>query len=194
MFTRFRTESTHHLFEVSFSDLPREVAMSTFLCMLVRAYGDEDEYFRASIRQDAAHLRKGLESPEFLAHRGVAKLVRSLDALLEFIDSTTEPTLCFYSYDRSPSINDILDAFAKGGGADDWAIEELASRGGKGRTALLKVLEKDEDRDRLLAAVSMLLISFRDDRTIAAVRRFVDTCDPNVGESAAVLLAAYTSA
>ncbi len=44
-----------------------------------------------------------------------------------------------------------------------------------------------------MSAVSMLLILFRDEQTKAAVQKFIDTCETDIGKEASLLLAAYTA-
>lgn len=173
--------------------VPADIAGVRLIAELGIAYECEEEYLCSWLVRQGGELRAAVEEAELDREPGVSRFLAALKSAIDFLESVPDETVAIYSYDRPPTTDDLLDAFAKGNGADDWAIQELAKKSDKGRKALLSVLKKEKNKDRLLAAVSMLLIVFRDDQTVAAIRRIVDTCEDDTGREAAVLLAAYTS-
>jgi len=199
-------------------DVPSDIRESRFYGYLTSAYEYEVEYFASWLLRIAKEFKTALEQSDLKEQPGVPELLAALRLTIDFLESIPDEResrgkplpeaaglkellesipgeqVSLYSYDRAPSINDLLAAFSKGSGGDDWAIEELVKKGGKGRSALLSVLKKEKNKERLLAAVSMLLIVFRDDQTVAAIQRFLDACDEEIGKEAAILVAAYTSA
>jgi hypothetical protein len=201
MITQFRTASSTYIFDAPWlgSILPPDATLpsdlpgaSMFLAALGGALEAEEEHLRSRLLQFAMDLETALEQSDFKSKGRVPKYLAALRSLIEFLQSAGDNSVCLYSYERTPSISDLLDAFPRGSGAKDWALEELGKKGEKGRKAMLSVLKKEKNRGRLLSAVSMLLLLFRDEKTIAAVQQFTETCDADTGKVAAVLLAAYT--
>lgn len=175
------------------NSIPPDIRGIRLLHELCGAYEEEEEYNCSWLIRQAKELVATLEQAGFDEAPRVSKLIAELRLVVEFLQPISSETVTIYSYDRAPSSGELLTAFMEGSGADDWALEEFQKKGDKGRRALLSLLKKEKDEDRLLAAVSMLLIVFRDEQTVAAVRRFVDTCDDEIGVAAATLLSAYTS-
>lgn len=193
MFTRFRTASAVQVFNLPLVGLPPQVPGAMFLAALGGAYENEEEHLRSRLLQFATDLSVGLKQPDLMAWPGMQAFQAGLRSVIEFLQKSDENSVYLYSYDRTPSMGDLLDAFATGGGANDWALEELGKKGEKGRKMLLSALKKAEDQETILSAISMLLILFRDDQTIAAVQKFIDNCNADVGREASLLLNAYKS-
>jgi hypothetical protein len=193
MFTRFWTLSQYHWFNAPLIKIPPSTDGALFLAALGGAYEFEEEQLRSRLIQAATALRQSLQQPELQGGRGVPEFVTSLSAVLDFLNSVDDATVLLYSFDRAPSLDDLLEAFASGAGANDWALEELGRKGAKGRQLLLSALPKKQAKDRLMAAASMLLILFRDDATVAEIERFADSCAPDLANDVAQLVAAYTS-
>jgi hypothetical protein len=195
MITRFRTASSEYVFDAPLigSILPRDAPGGMFLAALGGAYEIEEEHLRSRLLQFVMDLETTLGQSDLKSKRGVAKYLAALRSLIEFLQSVSDNSVYLYSYERAPSINTLLSAFARGGGATDWALEELGTKGEKGRNALLSVLKKEKARDRVLSAISMLLLLYRDNQTITTVQRFIETCDTDTGKAAALLMAAYAS-
>jgi hypothetical protein len=193
MFTRFRTLSQSHLFDAPLIKIPPSTGGALFLAALGGAYEFEEEQLRSRLIRAATELRLSLQQPDLQGGRGVPEFVTGLSAVLDFLNSVDDATVLLYSFDRAPSIDDILEAFASGAGANDWALEELGKKGAKGRQLLLSALPNQRAKDRLLAAVSMLLILFRDDATVAEIERFAGSCAPELANDVAQLVAVYTS-
>lgn len=193
MFTRFLTSSAVHVFDAPLVKIMPDTPGAMFLQVIGGAYEYEEEHLCSRLLQFAVDLEVALQQSDHFTRPDLETFLVSLRSVIEFLRSVNENSVRLYSYERAPSIEDLLDAFGNGGGADDWAIEELGKKGGKGRKALLSVLMKENDRDKLLAAISMLLIVFRDDQTTAAVRAFIETCEEDIGKDASLLLAAYTA-
>ncbi len=66
-----------------------------------------------------------LQEPDLNSLPGVEAYLVDLRALIEFLESVNENTVCLYSYERTPSIDYLLDVFAEGFGANDWASRNL---------------------------------------------------------------------
>lgn len=193
MFTRFRTLSRCHWFNAPLIKIPPSTDGALFLAALGSAYEFEEEQLRSRLIQIATNLQLSLRQPELQGGRGVPEFETSLSAVLDFLNSVDDATVLLYSFDRAPSIDDLLEAFASGAGANDWALEELGKKGAKGRQLLLSALQKQQAKDRLLAAVSMLLIVFRDDATVAEIQRLAQNCTPQLANDVAQLIAIYAS-
>jgi hypothetical protein len=193
MFTRFQTSSAVHVFDAPLIKIPPDTPGAMFLGAIGGAFEHEEEHLRSRLLQFAADLEVALQQEELNTRRGVGAFLVGLRGVINFLNSVDENSVCLYSYERAPSIEDLLDAFGNGGGADDWALEELEKKGEKGRKALLSTLKKKRDKRKLLAAISMLLIVFLDDQTRAAIQTFIDKCEPDIGQDASLLLAAYTA-
>jgi len=193
MFTRFQTASAVHVLNAPLIKIPPDTPGAMFLGALGGAYEYEDEHLRSRLFQFAADLEVALQQRDLITRPGVEAFLVGLRAVMEFLNSVDENAVRLYSYERAPSIEDLLDAFGNGGGADDWALEELGKKGEKGRKALLSVLKKEQDKSKLLAAISMLLIVFRDHQTTTAVQTFIEKCETDIGRDASLLLAAYTA-
>ncbi|MDB5344518.1 MAG: hypothetical protein JWP89_2895 [Schlesneria sp.] len=193
MFTRFQALSQSHLFDAPLIKIPPSTEGAQFLAALGGAYEFEEEQLRSHLIQAATELRLSLQQPDLQGGRGVPEFVTSLSAVLDFLNSVDDATVLLYSFDSAPSIDDVLEAFASGAGANDWALEEIGNKGTEGRQLLLSALQQQLPKDRLLAAVSMLLILFRDEATIAEAKRFAHSCAPEIANEVAQLVAAYTS-
>lgn len=192
MFTRFQTASAVHVLNAPLIEIPPDTPGAMFLSALGGAYEYEDEHLRSRLLQFAADLEVALHQETLITRPSVEAFLVGLHAVIEFLNSVEENAVRLYSYERAPSVEDLLDAFGNGGGADDWALDELGNKGEKGRKALLSLLKKEQDKSKILAAISMLLIVFRDDQTTAAVQTFIDKCEEDIGKDASLLLAAYT--
>jgi hypothetical protein len=193
MFTRFQTVSAVHVLNAPLVRIPPETPGAKFLGALGGAFGYEEEHLRSRLLQLAADLEVALQQDELMACPGVEAFCVGLRDVISFLNSVDDSSVRLYSYERAPSVEDLLGAFGDGGGARNWAIEEPGGKGEKGRKALLSVLKKEKDNNKVLAAVSMLLIVFRDDRTREAVQKFIDKCNGDIGKDASLLLAAYTA-
>ncbi len=162
-----------------------------FLSALGGAYEYEADHTIATLVDRATTLRAALEEPDHPNTPAIAKFLAQLVPLLEFLNGSSETSVRLYSYDRRPSVNDLLDAFAEGAGGDDWALDEIAKTGDKGRRELIKVLKNNSSSDRHLSAVSMLLIVFSGAATTKAIEEFIGTAEQTAGIQAAQLIAAY---
>ena len=193
MFTRFRTASAVHVFDAPLVKIPPDLPGGTFLAALGGAYECEESHLRSRLLQGAGDLSAALEQPDFLSRSGVPKFLSALRSVIPFLAATSENEVFLYSYDRAPSIEDLLDAFAEGGGSRDWAIEELGRKGEKGRKALFSALNVEKDKQRILSGISLLRLLFRDEPTLAAIRKAIENSAPDVRPDAFLVLAAYTS-
>jgi hypothetical protein len=90
--------------------------------------------------------------------------------LLERVESRK----VLFSYDKPPTLRDLLQAFSEGGGADDWAIEELGRQGAAGRALLIDALENRRLRKYLPAIIQLLLLLHPDEETRDVLYRFLD--------------------
>lgn len=202
MFARFRSASGVHVINVPL-DVPPEILESRFFGLLTGAYEEEEEYALSWVLRIAKDFKVALEQSDLTQQRGVPKLLASLNSTIDFLESIPDEQASrrepmpegtgfedllesipleqvrLHSYDRAPSINEILDALREGSGGDDWAIEELERKGEKGRRDLLSVLKKEKNRNRLLTALELLIVIFRDDQTRAEVQRFVESSGDN---------------
>ena len=134
-----------------------------------------------------------LQQDDLITRPGVDSFLVALRSVIEFLHSIDDNSVRLYSYERTPSIDSLVNAFGNGAGADDSALEEVGKKGQSGRKALLSFLKKEQDKRRIMSAISMLLIVFRDDRTIAAIQKFIDACEPDIGKEASLLMTAYTA-
>lgn len=191
MFTRVWTSSAEHLFEAPLISVPTGTPGSDFFGCRGGSYGYVESILRGRLLQFVEDLNDSLHEPEFVSRKDVKVFLKSLESLIEFLHSQTENSVYLFSYDGTPSLSDLLRAFSEGNGADDWALEEMAKRGEKGRKALLTRLKKEKERSNILAAISMLLILFRDEQTVTSVKKFIDNQESEIGAEASLLLAAY---
>lgn len=186
MFTRFRTSEAVYVLESPKIPLAPNAAGAPFLILLGQSYECEEEVYRLWLIRNADDLKSALEA-DVEPPPNASRFVAGLKLLLEFLSSIPDDAVFVYSYDRAP-IPVLLDAFRIGGGMSEWALEDLRKRGEKGCLALRKLLQKEKDPDRLLAAISMLLMLDRGEETIAAIQKMMLRCDPETGKHAAALL------
>lgn len=199
MYTRFRSASGAHIMNVPL-EVPHEIMGARFFCLLTGTYEEEEEYTLSWVLRLAKEFKTALERSDLREQSHVPKLLASLRSTIGFLESIPDEQasrrkpipeaasfedllqsipderVILYSYDRAPSINEILDAWREGSnGIDDWAIEELEKKCEKGRRALLSALKKEKNKARLLTALELLIVIFRDDQTRAEVERFVES-------------------
>lgn len=193
MFTRFQTATATHVLDAPLIKIPPETPGAMFLGALGGAYEFEEEHLCSRVLQFATDLEGALQQRDLSTRAGVPNFLAGLRSVIQFLQSASEPTVRLYSYERAPSLEELVEAFCQGGGANDWALEELGKKGEKGRKDLLALLKKENDKQRILSAISLLSILYRDDSTRSAVQNFIDTCEAHIGKDAAVLLEAYSS-
>jgi hypothetical protein len=193
MYTRFQTPSAVHVLDAPLINIPPDTPGAMFLGALGGAYEYEEDHLRSRLLQFAADLEVALQQDDLITRPGVDSFLVALRSVIEFLHSIDDNSVRLYSYERTPSIDSLVNAFGNGAGADDWALEEVGKKGQSGRKALLSFLKKEQDKRRIMSAISMLLIVFRDDRTIAAIQKFIDACEPDIGKEASLLMTAYTA-
>jgi len=179
--------------DVPLISVPSDMRGVRLIIELGGAYEHEEEYACSWLIRQAEELTTALRDSGLDKDPDVSKFLAELNLAIDFLEPVSHESVLLYSYERAPSIDDLLAAFADGCGADDWALEKLARKGDEGRTALLSVLRKQKNADKLLSAISMLLIVFRDDQTIAAIEQFVEDSGDEIGRAAAMLVSAYTT-
>lgn len=194
MFTRFRTASAAYVSDLPLIKLTNNDPGASFMAALGGAYECEVEHLRVKLLRFAIDLDVGLELPDLKTRPHAQAFYMGLKSVIEFLQASEENSVSLYSYERAPTVAELLEAFAEGGGADDWALEELVKKGDKGRKSLLSILKKEKDKRRIFSAISMLLLVFHDDQTIASVQKVIDKYDAEVGKEASLLMAAYMSA
>lgn len=195
MFTRFRAASGVHVMNAPFMhNLPANMRGFEFIQELGGVYEYEEEYVRSWLLRIAKELKTNLEQSDLHKERDVPEFLAALNPAIEFLESIPGEFVTMYSYDRAPSISEILTASSMGsGGIDDWALEELYKKRDGGRSALLAFLKKEKRKDKVLQAIELLLILFKDQKTRDAVQRFINTCDDDIRQDAAECLAAVTT-
>ena len=121
-------------------DVPDDIRQSGFYGCLTAAYECEEEYVCSWILRIAKEFKTALEQPDFKEHPGVPELLAELSSTIDFLESIPdggvrrrkpilEPAgfedflesiplerVSLYSYDRAPSINELLDACREGSG------------------------------------------------------------------------------
>jgi hypothetical protein len=192
VFTRFSTPTLTHLFApgrmLRYS--PRGPGAS-FLTMLGGAYECETEQSVGNVVQEAALLLAVLQDASSEYHVSAPNFASRLERLLRFLKGCDAHSVRLYSYEKPPTLDELLAAGTSGGGADDWAMEEVLKRGGKMIPKLEAVLG-DADRSRQhLSAVRFLIFCFPGSASREIVRRFVASAgDTEEKRGAAILLAA----
>lgn len=96
-------------------------------------------------------------------------LPRRLDECIEFLDSVPDQTIRLFSYDRMPTLRQILDEMIEGFGGDDFAIEEICRRGAETRAELLSALNNQSLRKYRAAIIQLLLLCYPSDPTRMAI-------------------------
>lgn len=177
---------------IPMANIPVDIRGVRFLTELTGAYDSEEQRLRLWVLRLGRELEAAIEQSDLISQQGVPEFLAELSAATEFLQSIPDESVSLYSYDHDATTDELLTAFSESG-ANDWALEEVGGKGEKGRRELLSVLKKEKDKERQLAAISMLLIVFHDDHTLAAIERFLDACDEEIGKEAAKLVAAYTS-
>jgi hypothetical protein len=81
-----------------------------------------------------------------------------LPPLIEFLKEILDKEICVRVVWRKPSIMDLVRAYERGFGEDDWAEEELEKRGDEAKTALLEIL-KDPRMSKHYGSIAMLLLT-----------------------------------
>jgi hypothetical protein len=192
MYTRFSTPTLAHLFApggmLRYS--PRGPG-APFLGMLGGAYECETEERVQKVIREAALLLDVLQDASSEFHVSAPKFALCLERLLRFLHDCNAQSVRLYSYEKPPTLDELLEAEMSGGGADDWAMEEVHRRGDKMIPKLEAVLG-NVDRSRYhLSAVRFLLFCFPGNASREIVRRFVASGgDTQEKRGAAILLAA----
>lgn len=194
MFTRFQASSGRYLFDAPLCRIPAGTTGDKFLGALGGAYEREESSSRASLLDEARRLKATLEGPPWNQKANVRKLVSALEGIILFLNSISDDSVSLYSYEGRPTIDGLLDTYAEGAGANDWALEQLAEQGDKARKSLLNVLKKETHSDRVQSAVAILLTLFYDAEVVTAVKQLIDRSDDDLANAASSLLAAYTAA
>lgn len=194
MFTRFRAASGMHVMKAPLISVPDDFRGIDFLGYRSATYEYEEEYVRGWLLRIVKELKANLEQSGLDKKQSISEFLRALDPAIEFLESIPDEFVAMYSWDRAPSIAEILDAYFKAGdGLDDWALEELYKKRDGGRSALLAFLKKEKSQQKLLQAIELLLVVFRDQRTRDAVQRFIAGCGDEIRQEAAKCVAAITA-
>lgn len=142
MFTRFQTLSAVHIFDAPLIEIPPNTPGAMFLGTIGGAYEFDDEHLCSRLLQFGTDLEVAIQQPDLIRRRGVPEFLVTLRSVIEFLHSANENSVHLYSYERVPPIEDLLDAFDKGGAGNDWALKELRRKGEKGWKALLSILTR----------------------------------------------------
>jgi len=107
--------------------------------------------------------RKCIETDDW----GVIKIFRRkkkvtwpevLPPLIEFLRNLPDSEVHVRVEENQPSIMDLVRAYERGFGEDDWAEEELEKRGNEAKTVLLEKL-KDPGMTKYYESIAMLLLT-----------------------------------
>jgi len=109
---------------------------------------------------------------------------------IAFLERVDEHQVRLYSYDKLPTLRELLQAFSEAGGGDDWAIEELGRQGADGRAQLIDALEDRKLRKYVPAIVQLLILLHRDAETDEILDRFLEAQPEGAQKSELVLVAA----
>ncbi|MCA9099672.1 MAG: hypothetical protein KDA63_00890 [Planctomycetales bacterium] len=113
---------------------------------------------------------------------------------IEFLDSVSDVKVTLYSYDVAPSLRDVLQYYAEGGGGEDWALDVCNQGGDKWRQDLIGALSEPELQQYLGSTIQLLLLCFSDTETRSAIMAAIDRQPETDRNSLALLYAAYTQA
>jgi hypothetical protein len=121
-------------------------------------------------------------------------LPERLDACISFLESLFDEQIRLYSYDRAPTLHEILEEMSEGSGGDDFAVEEVHRRGPETRAELLKALSENSLRKFRPAIIQLLLLCFSGHETTKAIELFVEQQPAKERNAYLVLLAAFAQA
>jgi hypothetical protein len=161
--------------------------------MLGGAYEFETEESVAEVIREATCLLSVLQDSASEFHVPAPRFASQLERLVRFLRDGNASVVTLYSYEKPPSLDDLLAAEMEGGGADDWAMEEVLRRGEKMIPKLKAVLGNADRSQHHLSAVRLLLFCFPGTASREIVQRFVESAGDTEEKRGAALLLAATS-
>jgi hypothetical protein len=96
-----------------------------------------------------------------------------LASLIRFLEAAPDAAVRVYSYDKTPTLTDILREAAEGSGGDYWAGEELSRLGESGKRQLLEALGQSRYRKHRGTIIGLLFTVFPSRDTREAVESFI---------------------
>jgi hypothetical protein len=120
-------------------------------------------------------------------------LHEELPKLIEFLEGANDREVKVFSYDKTPSIKELLSMASEGMGVNDWAIEEFSNRGEEGKKQLIEILKQNTLKEYHLTAAQLLFLVFPGEQTKTIIKDHIDKLpDEQEEKDFIILLAAFS--
>jgi hypothetical protein len=105
-------------------------------------------------------------------------LFDTIPPLVSFLRGSKDEVLRVLATEKDPSLMDLVRLVADGGGADDWAGEQLLAMGEEGKVALLTKLGDPRAKKHYYTIAQLLLTLFPSPESRQAVEQLIER-EPN---------------
>ena len=123
--------------------------------------------------------RKAIETDNF----GIVKITRKkrkfglpeeLAKCIAFLESVPDRKVTLFSFDTPPTVGDLIDDFGEDEERDKWVLEEIARDSHRWKGELLAALKEERYRYHRATIVTLLVLSFREEKTRTALVKAID--------------------
>jgi hypothetical protein len=101
-------------------------------------------------------------------------LFETVPQLVSFLSRCDDEVIRVRATENNPSFMDLVRAVTEGGGADDWAGEQILEMGGEGKRSLLERLKDPKAKKHYFTIAQLLLSLFPSRESRKAVERLVE--------------------
>lgn len=120
-------------------------------------------------------------------------LPETLADCISFLESVPDNVIDLFSFDKPPTLQDLLREFEEGSGGNDWAIEEVGRNAAKWQGELLAAVTDKQFSKHRAGVVHLLLICFPDAKTRMTVVEAIHGLPKKAQTELLTLVEAYAS-
>jgi hypothetical protein len=194
MYTRFSHPTGTFLYRDSYTGHGARIPGAQFLALIGGAYEYEMEECVGILHREASMLLEAIRDPSSEFYVSAPDVVSELERLVAFLSTLDRSeVVSLYSFDRTPTLDDLLAAERQRDGANDWAMEQVQRRGTSLIPKLCAILEDDARSGDHLSAVRFLLFCFPGNESRRIVQQFSQSDSPTDAKLGAAALLAATA-